>query len=108
MVEESKELCEKHGGKWDGKSDDCVFNGEIRSPHFFRVHYDEATNFGFRPVGIKFFKDVLSAEPYAKYLAESLKETEDMESVEIQDPTGEVVEAWRQEGDKVEHYPKGY
>ena len=76
---------------------------------FYKVYYECAMNFGFEPIDIKYFKEPKMARRYARKLVKSLlepsaKESDDFESVIIEDENGEVLEMWRAEYGKVIYY----
>jgi hypothetical protein len=108
MVDE--ESCRKHGGKWvettvgGEKLTGCQFPGEIVPPKFIRVHYEETTNWGWDKKEVKYFNTEKDAENYASALVEDLKELEsdDPDSVVIEDNKGEPIATWMNEMGTVE------
>ena len=83
--------------------------GEI-SLKFYKVYYECATNFGFESINIKYFREPKMAMRYAKKLIKSLlepnaRESDDFESVIIEDENDAVLEMWRAECGKVIYYP---
>lgn len=78
-----------------------------------RVYYSTPQSIGYSKDEIKLFSDKSAARKYALKLVKTLKlaakETDDDESVIIEDlKLGNVIEAWRNEMGKVEHYPRGW
>ena len=85
-----------------------MLKGEIK-PKFFKVSYWEATNWGYEPIGTKYFKTHKDAKRYAlrlvKILKQSAKNSDDWESVEIENEEGIKLDFWRAEEGKVIYYP---
>ncbi|MBI2005492.1 MAG: hypothetical protein HYS80_01895 [Candidatus Aenigmarchaeota archaeon] len=84
-----------------------MLKGEIK-PKFFKVRYWEATNWGYEPVGTKYFKNRKDAKRYAlrlvKILKQSVKKSDDWESVDIDNEEGIKLDFWRAEEGKVIYY----
>lgn len=80
--------------------------GEI-FPKFYKVYYESATNTGFEPIDVKYFRELEMAKRYAKKLIKNLRlnarECDDFESVVIENEKG-LVERWRAEYGEVVHY----
>lgn len=85
-----------------------MLKGEIK-PKFFKVSYWEATTWGYEPVVTKYFKAHTDAKRYALRLVKGLKriakESDDWESVEIENEEGMKLDFWRAEEGKVVYYP---
>ena len=78
----------------------------------FRVYDVVPTSFGHEKARIQLFQTITKANSYAlklvKDLRKSAKETDDDESVLIEDLiTGRIVRAWRNEGEGIVAYYKG-
>lgn len=78
-----------------------------------RVYWQQPQSYGYSKDNIKFFKDKKSAMPYALEMVKELKgvaqDSDDDDAVIIEDiKKDEVIEAWRNENGKIEHFPKGW
>jgi hypothetical protein len=77
--------------------------GEIK-PKFYKVYYDESTNWGYEPVAIKYFEKFENAQKYAKSLLD--EDMGEAEGVVIEDENGKAVERWVAEEERIEYYPR--